>query len=75
MNASPALKNALEALTAERAQIDQAIAQLQAMLRLPARKNGSGASRRKPRWSPAMRKAAKERMQKYWAARRKSAKK
>jgi hypothetical protein len=76
MNSS--LKSALDALVTERATIDQAISQIQAMLKLPAIKNGkagpSKPGRRKPRWSPAMRKAAKERMTKYWAARRKAKK-
>lgn len=76
------LRRALVDLEAERRLVDEAISKLQGIVRGGVRPVGApsvkmtkaGAARRKPRWSPAMRKAAAERMRKYWESRRKGAK-
>lgn len=75
--ANQAIESAIAALRAERDQIDETI---QALVRAtsgmgrakaPGRGGRVGTTqRRKPKWSPAARKAAAERMRKYWAARK-----
>ncbi len=73
------LQQALSDLQAERRVVDQAINTLQSLLgnrgpsrgrSAPARAAGAR-QRRKPKWSRAMREAARERMRKYWESRRK----
>ncbi len=74
------LQQALSDLQAERRVVEQAIDTLQSLLgtrggpsrgrSAPARAAG-GRQRRKPKWSRAMREAARERMRKYWEQRRK----
>ena len=67
----------LEMLIAERNKIDQAIAALQGRKRR-GRPPGSGkktAQQGRPTMSAAHRKAASARMKRYWAQRRKAAKK
>jgi hypothetical protein len=81
------LQQALSDLVAEQQMVTSAITTIQTLL--GARTTGSrvaapsvaraataprAAGRRKPQWSPAMRKAAKERMKRYWDQRRKGAK-
>ncbi len=75
------LKKALADLEQERRTIDEAISTLESLLRV-AKKTGAKKTvlaragkvaepaRRKPKWSPAMRKAAKERMKRYWEQKR-----
>ncbi len=71
------LTRALAELKSERSRLDSAIAQLEGFIaslaklgrRGPGRPPGSG-QKRTPKWSPAARKAAAERMRRYWAARR-----
>ena len=62
--------------------LEDTLAKLGGAKRGPGRPKGSGAkaagsatkaARKKPHWSPEARKAAKERMQKYWADRKKKA--
>ncbi|MBN1962080.1 MAG: hypothetical protein JW841_14155 [Deltaproteobacteria bacterium] len=78
------LKKALADLIAEQRMITNAINTIQTLLgakttatRVPASaakhttNKKRAASRRKPQWSSAMRKAAKERMKRYWDQRRK----
>lgn len=75
--ANQAIESAIAALRAERDQIDETIQALErATSGLGGRKaagrgaGGATPQRRKPKWSPAARKAAAERMRKYWAARK-----
>ena len=78
------LQSAIDALTAERDEIDEKIQLLQDTLenvqgksprgrkKATARKSSAPkASRKKPSWSPEAKKAAAERMRKYWADRKK----
>ncbi len=76
------LQQALSDLQAERRVVDEAIGTLQGLLggrsaargrAAPARAT-SGRQRRKPRWTRAMREAARERMRKYWEQRNKGSK-
>jgi hypothetical protein len=72
------LKQALADLQNERRIVDEAITTLQGLLRArgaggarAAKPASAGArARRKPRWTPAMRQAARDRMRKYWEKRR-----
>lgn len=75
-NLTTTLEQALSDLESERERIDEAATALRSMLA----QAGAGARvgqarpgghRRKPHWTAAMKAAAKARMQKYWAARRK----
>ncbi|MCA9551451.1 MAG: hypothetical protein KC933_15555 [Myxococcales bacterium] len=83
------IRSAIDALAKERDEIaarisilEDTLAKLGGAKRGPGRPKGSGAkaagsatkaARKKPHWSPEARKAAKERMQKYWADRKKKA--
>ncbi len=74
------LKQALADLQSERRVVEQAISTLEGLLgarragagraRSAAAKPTGGRARRKPRWTPAMRQAARDRMRKYWEKRR-----
>jgi hypothetical protein len=65
------LRQALSAMTAERARLDKKIEGLRSLLgdggRAPA---GGGGRRRRRRMSAAARRAVSQRMKKYWADRR-----
>ncbi len=72
-NMSQTLQNALDDLRAERDRLDRAIEQIEGLIeggsRAP-RASASG-SRRSASWSPAARRAAANRMRRYWATRKK----
>lgn len=74
-NASEALSRALLELRNERDQLDEKIRALERALELrgapkkqTTRTNAGDKPKIKKNWSPAARKAAAERMRKYWAA-------
>lgn len=75
-NTTEALSRALRELRDERDQLDGKIQALERALELggaaPKRRGGRAKPENKPKaqrnWSPAARKAAAERMRKYWAA-------
>jgi hypothetical protein len=76
------LQQALTDLEAERKAVDDAIRTINGLLgarvgrpRAAAAAPARGSrQRKKPRWSPAMRQAARDRMRKYWDSRRKGSK-
>lgn len=77
MRANKAIEAALSALREERSQLDDTIRALERAIGEGARSGRAPAApgvrtRRKPKWSPAARKAAAERMRKYWASRKKA---
>jgi len=72
------LQQALNDLETERKAVDEAIRTINGLLgarggrvRAGAPAPGAGRQRKKPRWTPAMRQAARDRMRKYWDSRRK----
>jgi hypothetical protein len=84
------IRSAIDALSKERDEIasrisilEDTLAKLGGARRGPGRPKGSGVkvasaakpARKKPNWSPEARKAAADRMKKYWAERAKKAKK
>ncbi len=75
------LQQALTDLETERKAVDDAIRTINGLLgarggrgRKAALPSRGGQQRKKPRWTPAMRQAARDRMRKYWDSRRKSSK-
>ena len=73
-NVIATLKQALADLEGERQRIDEATTALRSMLAQVGDGPGRPAAartRRKPRWTPAMKAAARARMQKYWAGKKK----
>lgn len=76
------LQQALTDLEAERQAVDDAIRTINGLLgargggrvRVAVAPGRASRNRKKPRWTPAMRQAARDRMRKYWDSRRKSSK-
>jgi len=78
----PAIREALQELVAERDRVTARIETLEAALaaleggstpgRGRRRQTVAGGERKKPNWSPAAKEAARLRMKKYWADRKKA---